>query len=92
MRGKGSSRAYFRSFIYLGLKHLDKRRHSSFIPPVKTLKHLISRDSPTDVTLVLSHAQVSLHVVPRVPQLGGGKVADSALERLGPCETKSVSS
>lgn len=39
------------------------------------------------MALVLSHAQMSLHVVPGVTQLGGGKVADFALEWLRSCRT-----
>lgn len=47
-------------------------------------------NSPTDVTLVLSHAQVSLHVVPGVSQLSRGKVADLTPEGLRSCKTKYV--
>lgn len=38
---------------------------------------------PTDVTFVLSHAEVSLHMVSGVSQLSSGKVADLTHEGLG---------
>lgn len=45
-------------------------------------------NSPTDVTFVLSHAEMSFHVVPGVSQLSRCKVADLTHERLGSCKIK----
>lgn len=45
-------------------------------------------NSPANVAFVLSHAEVSLHVVPGVSQLSGCEVADLTHEGLGSCETK----
>lgn len=38
---------------------------------------------PADVTFILSHPEVPLHVVPGVSQLSCGEVADLAHEGLG---------
>lgn len=40
------------------------------------------------MALVLPHAEVPLHVVPGVPQLSGGKVADLTHEGFGACRAK----
>ncbi len=54
----------------------------------KVLLILLRRcNSPTDVALVLSHAEVSLHVVSGVSQLSSCKVADFTHEGLGSCKT-----
>lgn len=47
-----------------------------------------SLNSPADVALVLPHAEVPLHVVPGVPQLSSGKVADLTHEGFGACRAK----
>lgn len=47
-----------------------------------------SCNSPTDVAFVLSHAKVSLHVVPGVSQLSSCKVADLTHEGFGSCKRR----
>lgn len=60
----------------------ERRRFQSYLKDVRPC------NSPTDVAFVLSHAEVSLHVVPGVSQLSSCKVADLAHEGLRSCKTK----
>lgn len=63
-------------------------------PPPSPFPNVFNQQlhSPTDVALVLPHAEVPLHVVPGISQLGGGEVADLTHEGLGACRAKCTES
>lgn len=76
----------------MSISLLSSLESYAFFFPFECLKSFFKdvslRNSPTDVAFVLSHAEVSLHVVPGVSQLSRCKVADRTHEGLGSCKTK----
>lgn len=61
-----------------------------FDPPFKSFFQPFVEDKnlPADVTLVLSHAKVSLHMISGISQLSSGKLADLTHEGLGSWKAK----